>query len=191
MTVLVAVGLGSNLGDRRQHLTDAAHALGELGSDMRVSALYETAPIGGPEQGQYLNAVVVFNTELPAAEILAACLRIEADHGRERRERWGPRTLDLDVLLYGTETVATDGLTVPHPGLTERRFVLEPLLEVWPDARLPDGTELRAMLGGVADQEVRRIPPGSRTVPAAAVVVAAIGALLLWWLVDLLTGRLL
>jgi 2-amino-4-hydroxy-6-hydroxymethyldihydropteridine diphosphokinase len=123
-----------------------------------VSPLYETAPVGGPDQGPYLNAVVVLDTPLDAAALLEECLAIERSRGRERRERWGARTLDLDILLYGDAVLDGPGLRVPHPRLGERRFVLQPLLDAWPDATLPDGTALATLLGGVAGQQVTRLP---------------------------------
>ena len=185
-----AIGLGSNLGDRAGRIAVAVGALGEFGSLYRMSSLYETAPIGGPEQGPFLNAVAVVDTELPARTLLERCLQIERESGRERRERWGPRTIDLDILLYGDEEIDEPGLTVPHPRMTERRFVLEPLLEAWPDAKLPDGTPLEGFRRAVADQKVRRVEsviPDRRT-SAWLFLVVALAALAIWWLGDLLLG---
>ena len=183
-----AIGLGSNLGDRSRNINDAVSSLARLGTLIRVSSLYETAPIGGPEQGPYLNAVVVIDTEMPARELLEQCLAIERAAGRERRERWGPRTLDLDLLLHGDEIISEDGLEVPHPRLTERRFVLDPLLEVMPDAALPDGTPLESFLGEVADQVVRKQQTLAvdRATSLALFALVALGALVIWWLGDLL-----
>lgn len=190
MGVRAAIGLGSNLGDRARHIAEAIGSLSELGNLIATSALYVTAPVGGPEQGPYLNAVAVLDTELSARRLLEECLRIERDHGRERIERWGPRTLDLDVVLFGDESIDEDGLTVPHPHLHERRFVLEPLLEAWPDAVLPDGTAVARLLPGVADQAVRRMqgPIPSRSFSAAAIAVTLVGALAMWWIFDWLVG---
>lgn len=181
-----AIGLGSNLGDRARHIADAVGSLAETGSLVRVSSLYETAPVGGPEQGPYLNAVVVIETELPVRDLLARCLEIEREHGRERRERWGPRTLDLDVLLYGQQLVTGPDLTVPHPRMTERRFVLEPLLEAWPDAALPDGTPLSGFIGGVTDQKVRKLETvvPDRMTSLVLFLLVALGALAIWWIGD-------
>ncbi|MBM3696176.1 MAG: 2-amino-4-hydroxy-6-hydroxymethyldihydropteridine diphosphokinase [Actinobacteria bacterium] len=148
-----AVGLGSNLGDRRAHLAQAVDRLGEAGEVMAVSSLYETAPIGGPEQGPFLNAVAVVETALTPRALLDRCLGLEREAGRRRRVRWGPRPLDLDLLLYGEAAVDEPGLRVPHPRLAARRFVLEPLLEAWPEAALPDGTPVSGLLAGVAGQE--------------------------------------
>ncbi|MBN2113531.1 MAG: 2-amino-4-hydroxy-6-hydroxymethyldihydropteridine diphosphokinase [Acidimicrobiia bacterium] len=149
-----AIGLGSNLGDRRGRLARAVPRLAEAGSPVAVSSLYETAPIGGPMQGAFLNAVVVLDTDLRPRPLLARCLAIEREAGRRRRLRWGPRSLDLDLLLYGRETVDEPGLQVPHPRLTARRFALEPLAEAWPQAVLPDETPVSSLLQAVSDQVV-------------------------------------
>ncbi len=189
MAVRVVIGLGSNLGDRETHLTAAIRDLGRLGELVAASAFYETAPVGGPEQGPYLNAAVALDTDLSARAVLDECLRIESAHGRERRQRWGPRTLDLDILLYGTETINEEGLKVPHPRLHERRFVLEPLLAVWPQAKMPDGTPVATFLPAVADQKVRElVPAGQRALTLAAIAFTAAAAVGLWWLVDWLIG---
>jgi len=186
VAVRVAIGLGSNLGDRARHINDAVAALSKIGDLVAMSSLYETDPIGGPEQGAYLNAVAMLETALAPDALLAECLRIERDHGRERRERWGPRTLDLDVLLYGDVARDEPGLTVPHPRLAERRFVLEPLLEVWPDAALPDGSPLAPELANVSGQRVRRFHGSSSARASAfvAIVVTIAGALAIWWILD-------
>ena len=188
--VRAAIGLGSNLGDRAQHIATAVAALSELGSLHRVSSLYETAPMGGPRQGAYLNAAAVVDTELSARTLLDRCREIERESGRDRRDRWGPRTLDLDILLYGNETIEEPALTVPHPRMTERRFVLEPLLEVWPDATLPSGTPLEEFRVAVSGQKVRKVEavvPDRRT-SAWLFVVVALAAVAIWWLGDLLFG---
>ncbi len=156
---LAAIGLGSNLGDRALHLRSAVAALGEIGSILAVSSLYETDPIGGPEgQDPYLNAVAIVVTDLEPAELLDEMMKIERSAGRIRGERFAPRTLDLDLLLFDHRSVDGDDLTVPHPRMTERRFVLEPLLEVLPAAALPDGTPLDGLLADVADQRVVILP---------------------------------
>ena len=152
----VAVGLGSNLGDREKLLHHARNRLGELGDMVAVSSIYQTEPIG-PDQPDFLNMVIVVDTDLGPADVLAALLGIETDMGRQRAERWGPRTIDLDLLLYGDQTVDQPGITVPHPGMIGRRFVLEPLLEVWPDAELPDGRPLAGFTDQVRDQRVERV----------------------------------
>ncbi len=181
-----AIGLGSNLGDRARYIRDATASLSGLGDIVAVSSLYETAAIGGPDQSDYLNAAVVIDTDLSPRQLLDKCLEIERAAGRERRERWGPRTLDLDLLLYGDSTVTEDDLTVPHPRMVERRFVLEPLLEVWPDAALPDGTQLRSFLPAVADQEVGRqqVVAADRATSLLLFLLVGLGAVAIWWLGD-------
>ena len=189
MPVRAVIGLGSNLGDRETHLAQAISALTELGDFVAASPYYETAPVGGPEQGPYLNGAVAIETNLSARALLDECLRIELAHGRERRERWGPRTLDLDIPLFGTETIDEAGLKVPHPRLHERRFVLEPLLAVWPEATMPDGTPVADFLPGVADQEVQVMAPArQRALSIVAVSFTVAAALALWWLVDWVVG---
>ena len=136
------LALGSNLGDRLGFLRTAVHALGATAgiTVTAVSQVYETAPVGGPEQGPYLNAVVAVDTDLSAAQLLAVAHRLEDEAGRVRAARWGARTLDVDVLLVGNERVDTPELTVPHPRLAERGFVLAPLADVAPDlVTVPDG----------------------------------------------------
>ena len=129
------LALGSNLGDRAAHLQSAVDALGEA-DDVEVVALsrvYETDPVGGPAQDAYLNAVVAIETALDPHELLRLAQRIELAARRVRAERWGPRTLDVDVLLYDDVRVADPDLTVPHPRMRERGFVLAPLRDVAPD----------------------------------------------------------
>ena len=146
------VGLGSNLGDRMAFLDAAVRALDadEHTHVMAVSKVYETEPVGGPEQGPYLNAVVVLETDRDPHNLLRMLQEIERLLGRVREERWGPRTADLDLLLYDGPPIDDPGLVVPHPRLTERGFVLVPLVDADPVAALPDGTtafEILARLG--------------------------------------------
>ncbi len=120
----VYVALGSNLGDRAAHLAHARQRLGAL-PDTRVvgfSRVEETAPIGPVAQAPFLNQMVLLETSLSPAELLARCLAIEAERGRKRGERWGPRTLDLDIVRYGDKTVREPDLTIPHPELPNREF---------------------------------------------------------------------
>lgn len=144
------LGLGSNLGDRRRFLVDAVDSLEGV---VAVSPVYETAPVGGPGgQGAFLNIVVVLDTDLDARALLGVCHRLESAAGRVRSERWGPRTLDVDVLwVEGTDLDEPD-LTVPHPRMWSRRFVMAPLADVAPDLAPPDW-EL------VADGEVHCLGP--------------------------------
>jgi 2-amino-4-hydroxy-6-hydroxymethyldihydropteridine diphosphokinase len=134
----VVIGLGSNVGDRLANL-DAAVARLRIERDFHVlkrSPTYETAPAGGPPQGDYLNGAVLVVTSLDGQEILARALGVERQLGRERsaETRWGPRTIDLDVLWIEGEAIAEEGLEVPHPRLAERPFAVRPLLDVAPDA---------------------------------------------------------
>jgi 2-amino-4-hydroxy-6-hydroxymethyldihydropteridine diphosphokinase len=136
---LAFLALGSNLGDRRAHLSAALEALRQAGVSVeRVSSLYETRPVGGPAgQGDYLNACVQVRTQLEPLELLRLLLRIEESLGRVRRERFDPRSIDLDLLLYEDRVLADPELTLPHPRLHERLFVLIPLAEIAPGAIHP------------------------------------------------------
>ena len=145
------VGLGSNLGEREATLWKALEGLGatEGIEVLAVSSFRETDPVGVVDQPRFVNAVAGLETSLSPRELLERLLDVERSLGRDRavEERWGPRTLDLDLLLYGGESIDEPGLEVPHPRLTERAFVLEPLLELDPDLRLPDGRPLRDLYG--------------------------------------------
>lgn len=138
-----AIALGSNLGDRLEHLRAAVEGLEQLGEVVSVSSVFETEPVGGPDQGRYLNAVAVVDTGLEPTELLDRLLEIEQGRGRVRTERWGPRTLDLDIVVYDDRSIDRDRLQIPHPRAHERGFVLAPLVEVWPDAELADGSTAR------------------------------------------------
>jgi 2-amino-4-hydroxy-6-hydroxymethyldihydropteridine diphosphokinase len=154
------VGLGSNLGDRRATLVSAASETGRIGTLTGVSALYETDPVG-PPQPAYLNAAVRLLFDGSALELFQGLLVIEQRLGRIRRERWGPRTIDLDLLFIDGKAVEDDDLVVPHARLGERRFALAPLLDVFPDARHPKtGEPLRAWLDVLPEQGVQRIESG-------------------------------
>lgn len=133
------LSLGSNLGDRRRHLRDAIDSLDTMVT--RVSPLYETDPVGGPEQERFLNLVVELATDLEPRELLAVCHRLEAGADRVRQERWGPRTLDVDILLIEGVEVDEDDLQIPHPRWRERRFVLRPLADIAPEVVDPDDLE--------------------------------------------------
>ena len=134
-TALIA--LGANLGDRMVTLRSARDDLQKLGVRLTLSSIYETDPVGYSDQPAYLNAVARLDTQLSPEELLAAILRIETAHSRVRTFRNAPRTLDLDLLLYDEVALATPELTVPHPRMQDRAFVLVPLAEVAPDARHP------------------------------------------------------
>ena len=133
------VGLGANLGSREETLGRAVELIGQApGVDVvAVSELRETDPVGVLEQPRFLNGAVALETTLTARELLDLLLDVERELGRVRAERWGPRVLDLDLLLYGDETLDERGLRVPHPRLHERRFALEPLAELDPDLAIP------------------------------------------------------
>jgi len=142
------VGIGSNLGDREDNLRLAVELLSaEDGVDVTaVSEIRETEPVGPVEQGPFLNGAVRIETELGPRELLERLLAVEQRLGRVREERWGPRTIDLDLLLYGDEAVDEPGLTVPHPRLHERRFVLEPLADLAPSLEIPGRGPISALL---------------------------------------------
>lgn len=162
MTVSRAyLGLGSNLGDRLNHLRGAVALLGQRGArPVRSSRVYETDPVGGPPQPEYLNAVLEIATELAPRELLAACQGVEADLGRVRDERWGPRIVDIDVLTYGDRRIDEPGLQVPHPRMHERAFVLVPLLELVADPPLPGDRKISEVrLGAEALGGVRPFAP--------------------------------
>jgi len=136
--VTVVIALGSNLGNRDAHLTQAVQALRDVLSDVRVSSFINTAPVGVPEpQPDYLNGVVVGTTTLGARDLLNTLLEIERRHGRERLSVNAARTLDLDLILYGTATISEPGLEVPHPRFRERPFVVGPLREIAPELLTP------------------------------------------------------
>jgi len=130
------IALGANIGNPEEQLDIAIRLLRESVDVQAVSSYYQTAPVGGPEQPDYLNAVAVAESELPAAQLLALLHGIEKVLGRERIERWGPRTIDLDLIQYGGILSYADELLLPHPRAHERRFVLEPWFEIEPEALL-------------------------------------------------------
>jgi 2-amino-4-hydroxy-6-hydroxymethyldihydropteridine diphosphokinase len=142
------VGLGANLGDREGTIRRALELLAarEGIEIVAVSALRETEPVGYVDQPSFLNGAAEVETTLRPRELLDALLDVERGLGRERGERWGPRTIDLDLLLYGDERIAEPGLTVPHPRLHERRFALEPLVELDPDLDVPGRGRLADLL---------------------------------------------
>lgn len=155
----VHVGLGANLGEPERTLAEAVEELGRLDdvAVLRRSSLYAAAPLG-PAQPEFRNAVIRLATGRSPESLLAALLEVERAHGRVRAERWGPRLLDLDILLWGDRVVDTAGLRIPHPELHRRRFVLEPLAELDPGLRHPVLQKTVAeLLLGVRDQPVQRL----------------------------------
>jgi len=161
MAELAYIGIGSNLGDRGAYLAAGLAGLTTVaGVDLEaVSSVYETAPVGYLDQPSFLNAVFAVRTALPPLELLHTMQGIESDHQRQRQIRWGPRTLDLDLLLYGSLQLETEELALPHPHLAERLFVLAPLCEIAPDLHHPaTGEPFAASLKRLdGDQSIHRI----------------------------------
>ncbi|KXH86804.1 2-amino-4-hydroxy-6-hydroxymethyldihydropteridine diphosphokinase [Sporosarcina sp. HYO08] len=146
------LSIGSNIGDRLDHLTEAVRALhqNEKTTVTVISSIYETAPVGYTDQADFLNLVVKIETELDPFALLELCQQIEQELGRERIIRWGPRTVDLDILLYNNDNIEAENLTIPHPRMYERAFVLVPLIDVASDFIHPKTG--RQLLDEVADQ---------------------------------------
>ena len=164
---LAHVALGANLGNRMRTLASAARALGALaapGAEVALSAVYETAPLGPADQPDYLNAVARLPTTLAPEPLLDALQGIERDHGRVREgaERWGARTLDLDLLLHGRARLDTARLVLPHPEMAARAFVLVPLAELDPGLVVPGLGTVAGLLAGVGRAGVRRVGPLTR-----------------------------
>jgi 2-amino-4-hydroxy-6-hydroxymethyldihydropteridine diphosphokinase len=166
MRVTATIGLGANLDDPAAQVEYALAELGRLPATRVVarSHLYASAPVGYVDQPDFINAVAQVETALAPRALLAALLDIEHRHGRERSFRNAPRTLDLDLLLYGAARFHEEGLTLPHPRMHERAFVLRPLLEIAPDTLIPGRGRAADWLAACADQAVSPLPP-----PAAAV----------------------
>lgn len=165
-TVRAFVGVGSNLGDPAAQVRDALEALGRLPATRRVAASrrYRNPPMGPRMQPDYVNAVAELATGLEPLALLDALQGLEAEAGRRRRAgvRWGPRPLDLDLLLYGDRRIALPRLTVPHPGLRRRAFVLYPLAELDPGLTIPGEGPLRALLAAVSAEALEPLPEGER-----------------------------
>lgn len=152
--ILISVAFGSNLGDRSQHLSAAAAALGHLFRPVAASAVYGTAPQYVFDQPPFLNAVALYGCRVPPLEVLDILQDLESQHGRVRSLRHGPRTLDLDLLAFGDVVLETPRLVLPHPGIAERAFVLRPWADVAPEWRHP-GT------GQTIDSMLERLGPVS------------------------------
>ena len=144
------IALGSNLGDSKSIFSDAIIQIGKSVEVQSISKFYETIPVGGPEQPNYLNAVLIGDTQMPPLELLTQLQSIENGAGRVREERWGPRTLDLDLIIYGDLLMKEELLTLPHPRAHERSFVLEPWVEIDPQAVLPGYGKIGILLKQIA-----------------------------------------
>lgn len=169
----VVMSLGSNIGDRLANLQLGVDILvsGDLASPA-ISSVYETDPVGGPAQGNYLNAILVAITTISAHELLDLAIAAEVAAGRVRTVRFGPRTLDVDVIAYGAEISSDAELTLPHPRAQERAFVLVPWLELDPAAALPGTGAVAELLGAIGSAGVRQRPDLRLTLPSRASATA-------------------
>ncbi len=156
--MIAYLGLGSNIGDREGFLRAAVEFLdkNESIAVKQVSSIYETAPVGYVEQANFFNAAARIETDLTPEDLLKTCMAIEAELGRRREVHWGPRTIDIDILLFDGIIIETPLLTIPHPQMHKRRFVLVPLNEIYPDLVLKDRT-ITEILGDFADSDDIRI----------------------------------
>jgi 2-amino-4-hydroxy-6-hydroxymethyldihydropteridine diphosphokinase len=161
MLNIVYLSLGSNMGDREGHLRKAIQRLATLGRVVAVSSFYETEPVEFAEQEWFLNCAVALETGMMPGELMTALLQIEREMGRQRTQNKGPRNIDLDILLFGDLVIEAPELNVPHPAMHERRFVLEPLVEIAPGAWHPVMKKAaRELLDDLpAGQTVHRVPP--------------------------------
>ncbi|TRW48172.1 2-amino-4-hydroxy-6-hydroxymethyldihydropteridine diphosphokinase [Aliidiomarina halalkaliphila] len=159
--VKVYVGLGANLGNPAQTLSAVLNDLrqADFVDDLVSSSLYASKPMGPQDQPDYVNAVARFNTDLPPIALLDALQGLEQDYGRVRGQRWGARTLDIDILLYGDQRLSLPRLTVPHSGLELREFVVVPLAEIAPDLDLPSGNSVKSLAQSISQNGLQRIAP--------------------------------
>jgi 2-amino-4-hydroxy-6-hydroxymethyldihydropteridine diphosphokinase len=163
----VVMSLGSNLGDRLGHLQLGLSIVCGAGLTCQaVSSVFETDPVGGPAQDNYLNVVLLGRSGLPSSDILARCQAAETAAGRVRAERWGPRTLDVDIIAYGQEISERPGLVLPHPRAHERAFVLVPWLELDPEASLPGHGRVAQLPAAAQLGGIRRRPQLRLALPA-------------------------
>ncbi len=153
------IGIGSNLGNPREQVQRASKALAALPQTrlLSLSPWYESDPVGPPGQPDYVNGVALLETQLAPLPLLDALQAIEADHQRVREVRWGPRTLDLDILLYGDKIIDVPRLQVPHPYLSSRGFVVKPLADIQPSLVLPNGTCIESLLRALDISDLRLI----------------------------------
>lgn len=156
---LVFIGLGSNLDRPVEQLKSARLAISVLPQveEVNFSSLYLNPPMGPQDQPDYVNAVMAIMTGLPALKLLADLQTIESEHGRVRTCRWGARTLDLDILLYGQQQISVPELTVPHPGLAERAFVLCPLYEIAPELNIPGKGKIADLLAHCSTNQLKKL----------------------------------
>ncbi|RBW51076.1 2-amino-4-hydroxy-6-hydroxymethyldihydropteridine diphosphokinase [Marinobacter sp. F3R11] len=161
MRIDAFIGLGSNLQDPAAQLARAVAELAALPDTTLVaqSPFYASKPVGPQDQPDYVNGAVWLSTGLDPHTLLNQLQAIEQAHGRERLRHWGPRTLDLDLLVFGTQTLDDERLTVPHRELSNRDFALQPLLDLKPDLRLPDGTAIAHLRTQCPDNRLRKLPP--------------------------------
>ncbi|VEC00727.1 2-amino-4-hydroxy-6-hydroxymethyldihydropteridinepyrophosphokinase [Cedecea lapagei] len=156
---LAYIALGSNQASPLEQVSSALDALAAIPQSRMVatSSFYRTPPLGPQDQPDYLNAAVILDTDLSAEALLDHTQRIELEQGRVRKEeRWGPRTLDLDIMLFGDRVIHTDRLTVPHYDMKNRAFMLVPLLEIAPECRFPDGQSAAEILAGLSQEGITR-----------------------------------
>jgi 2-amino-4-hydroxy-6-hydroxymethyldihydropteridine diphosphokinase len=153
------IGLGSNLGDPKQQVSSAIEELSKVAGIalLQASSLYASPPMGPQDQPDYINAVACIETSLSALDLLAALQHIEQTHGRIRLRHWGERTLDLDLLLFGDEVIQLPTLTVPHPGIAERAFVLHPLAEIAPTIDIPELGNIVELKAKCVDTQLTRL----------------------------------
>jgi len=151
--VKLVLALGSNLGNRESNIGEAVSELENIIEITHLSTMHETAPVGGPKQGDYLNAVLIGESELTPHELLALTSKIESKLGRVREVRNGPRTIDIDIIVFGEIQINTPDLQIPHPRAHQREFVLAPWLEIDPDAQIPGRTSVAKILAELAVSE--------------------------------------
>lgn len=156
---MVYIALGANLGQPQQTLRDALLRLAGLAQlhHLRASSLYSSSPMGPVDQPDYVNAVACFETDLTPLALLDLLQAIEHQFGRERMQHWGPRSLDIDILLYDHQVISQPRLTIPHPGLAERDFVIVPLAELAPDLTLPDGRDIASLQAAMTHHDLQKI----------------------------------